>query len=194
MSVQAWRWPDRATRDAAGESAVDPAWFFNPLHQGIWDGGWVQFRWGGVVEFELSVANVDKPELAPSVLAGAFRASFGDRGSGSLVLRRLPRRRSCFRESTFLVGARYDPAGGEARYYARTRRRAGHRSSRWRNRDVDSVWSMHGGAFPDTGRPSLADDLRFLCDGVPEVEFRRDLSSTQLRPKASGLNGSPNRR
>lgn len=143
---------------------------------------WVQLRYGGTVEFELSVANVDKPELADDVLAKRL-GQFMDRSIWITRAATFAEKAALFPGVTFLVGADTIRRVGEARYYA---------ADEGARREAVGKLVAHNCRFLVFGRVldgqfrtlddlQLPDDLRALCQCVQEDAFRRDLSSTELR-------------
>lgn len=147
---------------------------------------WVQMRWGEVVEFELSVANVDKPELADEVLA--FRLEqFRDRAIWVTRAPTFAEKAELFPGATFLVGTDTIRRVGEAKYYAadEAARRAGVEKFAGYGCRFLVFGRVLEGRFQTLEDLRLPDDLRALCQGVSEEEYRRDLSSTELRANSS---------
>ncbi len=171
----------RTRLDDAHFSAVLPG-AFNPLHEGhrLMRAD-AERRLGRPVGYELSVANVDKPPLDYLELdhrLGQFRA-------GEVVLTNAPTfidKARALGGVTFVVGTDTMQRVTEARYYGGERSRdaaiaelsaLGCRFLVYGRLDAGGFRSLNDLTLP----PSLTD----LVTGVPESEFRNDLSSTALR-------------
>jgi hypothetical protein len=157
---------------------------FHPLHDGHRRMAAVAAkRLGTPIHFELSIENVEKPPL--DFVEMEERASQFDAEARVWFTRapRMKQKAALFPGATIVCGIDTllrvaDPrfAGG---------------SEAERDRDLAEITS-HGCRFLVFGRTvcghfeslddvSLPDALRRLCDGVPESEFRADVSSTELR-------------
>ncbi|MFO0849563.1 MAG: hypothetical protein U0871_13550 [Gemmataceae bacterium] len=158
---------------------------FNPLHHGhrlLADVA--GRRLGAAVHFELSAANVDKPDTKNDEIERRV-AQFA--GVGPVWVTRAPRfvdKAVIFPGVTFVVG--WDTAVRliHPRYYSddtdqrdealRTIRAAGCRVLVGGRVD-------QGGAFRVWDGSGLPAELQGLFDFIPEAEFRADISSTELR-------------
>ena len=158
---------------------------FNPLHAGHTELAAIAGRrFGGTVAFEISVFNVDKP---PMPAAEVIRRTAQFTGRAPVILTRAPtfvEKAGLFPGRVFVVGA--DTAGRVI-------------DPRYHNHDHDKMLaalgtiratgcrflvggrSLHGGPFTDVARLPIPGDHADLFEGIPESEFRVDLSSTQLR-------------
>ncbi|MBL8830105.1 MAG: hypothetical protein JNM18_24215 [Planctomycetaceae bacterium] len=160
---------------------------FNPVHHGHRRmAEYAATRLQTPVHFELSVLNVDKPTLDFWELKQRAAALADE----VLWLTRAPtfvRKAALFPGATFVVGADTITRIAEPRYYGDSRE----------NRDA----ALHeivasgcrflvfgrnvNGKFESLDDLALPANLRAICDGVSEHEFRDDVSSTELR-KANG--------
>jgi len=158
---------------------------FNPLHAGHrtmrTD---AEQRLGRRVGYELSIANVDKPMLDyvelnarlaqfdPADLVVTNATTFVDkaRALGAVV---------------FVVGADTLHRIAEPRYYGGGAERD---AAIGELSDIGCTFLVYGrldrGAFRVLGDLALSRQLESMCTGVPESEFRRDVSSTALRGPA----------
>lgn len=156
---------------------------FNPFHAGhaamIL---YAQRRLDCPVALELCIANADKPPLDYVEI---------DRRVGALVhrgdlwLTRLPlftQKAKVFGDVTFLVGTDTLVRIADAKYYRDESDRE-EKFRRFADRDVRFLVFARefGGSFQALGDLSLPQSLSVLCEGVPEEEFRLDLSSSQMR-------------
>lgn len=158
---------------------------FNPLHHGHTTLAAVAAgRLGVPVAFELSIANVDKPELAAEEVARRV-AQFA--GVGPVWVTRaatFAEKADLFPGTAFVVG--FDTAirlidpryygGAPARRDAALRQLAGRGCRVVVGGRVDSA-----GAFRTWGGEGLADEFAGLFLPLSEADFRVDVSSTGLR-------------
>lgn len=158
---------------------------FNPLHAGHTELAAVaERRYSRSVGFEISVFNVDKPPLPTEEV---IRRTAQFVGKASVVLTRAPtfvEKAALFPGRIFAVGA--DTAGRviDPRYHRQDHavmfaaleaiRGAGCRF-------LVGGRSMQGGPFTDLAGLPIPESHADLFEGIPESEFRIDLSSTQLR-------------
>jgi hypothetical protein len=164
------------------EAAILPG-AFNPLHAGHRRLAAVAARrLDRTVAYELSVENVDKPPLSESEVRRRLRQFAWH---APVLLTRAPtfrRKSELFPGAAFVIG--YDTLerlfvpryyGGEAEMRAALAAiaAAGVQFLVAGRRDEDRFRTLDD--FP------LPDDLRSLFTGIPEAEFRSDLSSTAIR-------------
>jgi hypothetical protein len=161
---------------------------FNPLHEGHLALAEAASRTAGAAAaFELSVANADKPPLAPEEVRRRL-APFTWRAP--LWLTHAPtfaEKALLFPGAVFVVGADTAERVVAARYYGGSEERM-----------TEALGGLRGcgcrflvaGRVDAAGRFVGLDDLaipaahRDLFTGIPEAAFRLDLSSTQLRGPA----------
>lgn len=160
---------------------------FNPLHEGhrrIREDA--ERRLQCNVQFELCTENVDKPPLSYVEIVERV-AQFDD--GGDLVLTSQPtflEKAQALRADavTFVVGLDTLQRINEPKYYGdgsvEPRDRA-HAHLRERGTRFLVYGRLVGGTFMTLSDIRVSDDLRQMCDGVSESEFRMDLSSTQIR-------------
>lgn len=159
---------------------------FNPLHVGHRTLAEVAGRrLGCEVHFELSVTNVDKPELSADVVAERVRQFVGvgpvwvTRAAGVLKKSQL------FPGAAFVLG--FDTAVRliDPKYYGGERARDEALAKLLeRGCRVLVGGRLAGGGEFRVWEDRLAGEFRELFEVIPEGEFRVDVSSTQLR--ASG--------
>ena len=156
---------------------------FNPLHAGhVGMAEYAAARLGIQVEFEMSVVNVDKPDLTARTIYGRL-AHFETRHT--VWLTKLPKfvdKSTCFPGATFILGADTVRRLMQPTYYQDSQEflnsvkqisEAGCRFlafGRLENEDFTSPQEL-----------SLPDMLRKLTEFVPESEFRCDISSSEIR-------------
>jgi cytidyltransferase-like protein len=158
---------------------------FNPLHRGHSTlAERAAERLGASVAFELSIANVDKPDLP---LDEVWRRLEQFRGLGPVIVTRAPafvRKAALFPGSVFVVGAdtaarivhpRYygDDPGNSIRALEEIR---SHGCRFFVGGRVDSA-----GRFVEVADIAIPQAYRDLFTGLSEQAFRVDISSTELR-------------
>ena len=160
---------------------------FNPLHDGhraMRDDA--EARLGRRVAYELSIANVDKPQLDYVDLKPRLAQFDANR----LVITNAPtfvdKARSLGGDVTFVVGADTISRIAEPRYYGSPAAR----DAALAELSAAGCKFLVYGRVDESGRFQALDDLvlpealRTICTGVPKSEFRNDLSSTALRSRA----------
>jgi hypothetical protein len=165
---------------------------FNPLHQGHTAlAGVAAARLGTPVSFELSVVNVDKPELPSSEVDR--RLSQFDSVGPVWVTRAatFAAKAECFPGVVFVLG--WDTAERlvHPRYYGSE---AARDSCLCALRDCGCVLVVGGrldtqGIFQTWKQEGIADEFRTLFVPLQEVDFRVDISSTALRSRVTGSGG-----
>lgn len=169
--------------DAPVRGAVLPG-SFNPLHEGhLKLADVAAARLGAPVTFEISVTNVDKPPLPADEIVRRL-AQFACRPVALACAPLFSEKAALYPGCTFVIG--YDTARRlfEPRYYGG--------STEAMARALEAVEAA-GCRFLVAGRADAAgvfhtlDDItvpprfRALLTGIPEAEFRADISSTELR-------------
>ncbi|MYD44334.1 MAG: hypothetical protein F4W90_10660 [Gammaproteobacteria bacterium] len=158
---------------------------FNPLHDGHQKmRALAEQRLGQRVVYELSVRNVDKPHLDCVDLQERMPLFSSD----ELILTNQPRfvekAELLFKKAggTYVVGADTIQRIDESRYYGSHADRdvAVARLAALGVRFLVFGRSI-GNQFITLERLHLGDDLRALCEGINEEDFRIDMSSTQIR-------------
>jgi nicotinic acid mononucleotide adenylyltransferase len=174
-----------AARSEGRAAALMPG-AFNPLHEGHRQMAKVASEMlGEPLAFEISINNVDKRDLHPGDLLGRL-GQFQD-GQTVWLTRAdtFVKKARIFPGATFVVGADTILRVGHTQYYGNERR----------NRD-ESLCELHNLGIRflvfgriTTNRFCVLDELdiplqlRELCTGVTESDFRNDISSSELRRK-----------
>jgi hypothetical protein len=170
---------------------------FNPRHDGHRSmSALARRRLARPVEYELSIANVDKPPLDYVELAARCAQFAVDE---SVWLTRAPtfvEKSRCFPSSTFIVGADTIARIAELRYYA-----GNSAAAKTASRD-EAIAQIAGrgcrflvfgrqcdASFESLDTIEIPPALRELCDGVGEADFRADISSTEIRNAGEPITG-----
>lgn len=163
---------------------------FNPLHRGHTTLAAVAAaRLGVPVHFELSVANVDKPELPPAE-ADRRVAQFAEVGPVWLTrAATFAEKAALFPGAAFVLG--WDTAVRlvDPVYYGGT----AERDSALRTLIGSRCHFVVGGRVDDAGtfrvwdREAIAEEFADLFVGLSERDFRVDVSSRALRTGAAGM-------
>jgi hypothetical protein len=177
----------RLQQDAPKPALLLPG-AFNPPHRAHWQLAETAARLTGrELAFELSVTNVDKPPLTAAEVRQRL-AQFQWRAS--VWLTQAPTfaaKAQLFPGTVFAVGADTAARLVDPRYYGDSETRLNEALAYLRAQGCRFL--VAGRCGPDgrfVGLESLAipADSRDLFTGIPEAEFRIDLSSTQLRAAA----------
>ena len=165
---------------------------FNPLHDG-------HRRMAAIaaeiaerpVAYELSITNVDKPALDWLELRDRA-AQFGTAADGPsrLWLTRAAtflEKLAVFPESTFVMGADTYVRLADARYYGGSADAAAAavRTIARKTRGLIVFGRVKDGVFQDPAQLDVPAELRSVTYFVSQREFRMDLSSTEIRRRAS---------
>ena len=163
---------------------------FNPSHAAHWSLAAVAARLLGVpVAFELSLHNVDKPDLTSGDVERRVQQFAG---KADLWLTRAPtfvHKARLFPGTIFVVGADTAARLVAQRYYVDA---AAHRQAIRTLADLGCRFLV-AARSDAAGRLQTLEDLavpqewRPLFDGIDPREFRMDISSTQLRSRASAI-------
>ena len=144
-------------------------------------------RLGCAVGFELCVANVDKPPLDYLTLARRLRQFDRNDVAVTCAPTFLAKARA-LGAVTFVVGADTIRRIADARYYGGA---AARDAALGELAALGCAFLVYGradaaGAFATLADCALPEPLAAMCEGVPEAEFRRDVSSTALRLGSAG--------
>ena len=157
---------------------------FNPLHQG-------HTRLLGVASrilgkpgiFELSISNVDKPDLAVSEVSRRLRQF---QGKSDIAVTRVPtfvEKARLFPGATFVIGFDTMTRLVDPKYYGGSENRMNSALSELQ--DLDSGFLIAGrvieGAFKTLDDLPPPTEYAKLFTQIPESEFRDGISSTQIR-------------
>lgn len=187
MTESGWacREPDGTLRVGGPRPAVLLPGSFNPLHHGHTSLAEVAAeRLGSPVAFELSIANVDKPELSADEVQ---RRVDQFHGRGAVYVSHAPTFRAkaaLFPGTVFVVGADTAVRIVSPRYYgddADEMVRALDEIAGFGCRFVVAGRVDAAGRFVDVGGVAIPAGYRDLFHGLDEREFRVDVSSTELR-------------
>jgi hypothetical protein len=159
---------------------------FNPMHDGHREMLEVaRAHIDGPIVLEVSIRNVDKAPLDFLSMQARVDSTAGY----ELVFTDAPtfvEKAVIFPGATFIVGVDTITRIAEARYYANAKARDEAIASMASSGNRFLVFGrIRGEAFETLDSVPLLPALRELCDGVPESAFRMDLSSTELRARAT---------
>lgn len=159
---------------------------FNPLHSGhIAMASYAEARLGQLVTFELSIANVDKPPLDFIEIRDRL-AQFTGR---STLLTHAPTFLEKSRIApgvTFIVGVDTMERIGDAKYYGGEQQRDVAVKEILRSGCRFLVFGRaDASGFRELNSIELPRELREVCEGISEAEFRAEVSSTKLRRENS---------
>ncbi len=160
---------------------------FHPRHDGhLQMAALAQARLGRTVEYELSIANVDKPPLDYTEMALRRRQFRDDEALWFTHAPTFVEKSAIFPGATFVVGADTAVRIADPRYYGSVPARdAALELLAARGCRFLVFGRLHEGRFETMADLVLPPVLAAICDGVPESEFRIDLSSTELRQRST---------
>ena len=156
---------------------------FNPVHEGhrrMLATGAARLGADTGAAFELAIVNPDKPPLSPEYAAARLAGFTGDEAVWLTRAPTFPEKARIFPGATFAVGVDTMVRIAEPRYYGGPEGLA--RAIALLGPCRFLVFGRRAGSgFATLASIALPEALRALCDGVPEAEFRADISSTELR-------------
>jgi hypothetical protein len=156
---------------------------FNPLHDAHREMAAIaERRLGLPVLFEISVTNVEKPPLDYEEMQ-ARAGQFGDQRLCFTAAPTFVEKSEIFSGATFIVGADTIARIADPRYYGGSQERC--RSAIHSIAAHDCRFLMFARAMDQQVKSlaelGLPEELYGLCEEVPVEEFRREISSTELR-------------
>ena len=172
-----------------GPAALVPG-SFNPVHEAHWRLRDVAARRTGLpAAFELSIVNVDKPPLEPEEIRRRLQQFTW---KSAVWLTRAPtfaEKAALFPGAVLAIGADTAARIVAPRYYQDDESRMAAALEQIRSQGCRFLVA---GRCEAAGKFVTVDDLglpascRDLFAGIPEAEFRHDISSTELRQRARG--------
>jgi hypothetical protein len=158
---------------------------FNPLHHGhVVLANLAAERFGMPVHFELSIANVDKPDLSVDEVQRRLEQF---RGRWPVIITRAARieeKAALFPGCVFVVGADTAARIVHPRYYRNDLTDLTRALERIRGlgcRFLVGGRADESGRFVEVSEVAIPEGYRDLFMGLTEQEFRVDISSTQMR-------------
>jgi hypothetical protein len=157
---------------------------FNPLHAGhLGMAAFAARRLGRAAAFELSVVNAEKPPLEEGEV---LRRAAQFVGVAPLWLTRAPtfvEKARLFGPATFVVGADTAARVVQPRFYGGSEETMRRALVELRERGCRFIVAgrSDGACFLELGQLAIPAVFADLFEGVPEAEFRLDVSSTALR-------------
>ncbi len=172
----------RAGPVPAGPGCLLPG-SFNPVHgghRGMLTTAAARLGAGSHAAFELAIVNPDKPPLSPAETARRLARFAGHEAVWLTRAPTFPEKARIFPGATFALGVDTIVRVAEPRYYGGSE---GFETalSLLRTCRFLVFGRLAGAGFETLESITVPDSLRALCDGVSEVEFRADVSSTALR-------------
>jgi len=174
----------RLCPDAPAPAALLPG-SFNPLHEGHWELAAVAAKRTGLpIAFELSTANVDKAPLSVEEIVHRLRPLCW---RAPVWLTRAPtfaEKAELFPRATFVIGADTALRIIAPQYYQDSEANMLAALERIRAQGCRFIVAgrvHHNGQFLRVQDLPLPEQCRDLFLGIPESEYRFDVSSTQLR-------------
>jgi nicotinamide mononucleotide (NMN) deamidase PncC len=161
---------------------------FNPLHWGHDRMAEIAAaRYGRPVTYELSVINVDKPPLDYIEIADRL-AELADQPVLLTRAATFVEKAALAPGAVFIVGADTLERIADPRYYGgdQARRDTAIKSIAKHGCRFLVFGRMTGRGFTTSSAVDIPPALQKLCEEVPEVEFRADVSSTELRADTMG--------
>jgi hypothetical protein len=157
---------------------------FDPLHAGHRRMAEIASRRLGVpVEFEISVANVDKPPLDFLAMSDRSAQFVGGETLWFTLAETFVKKNRIFPGATFVVGIDTLVRIGDACYYGHHAATRDHALAELAGQGCRFlVFGRRGrDGFLTLASAELPDGLLRISDEVPESDFREDVSSTELR-------------
>ncbi len=177
--------PDGTMRTDGPKPRVLLSGSFNPLHEGHRKLAHVaQRRLGSPVAFELSIVNVDKPEIAAEEVRRRAKQFLGLAPVYITRAKGFEGKATLFAGAVMVVGADTAERIVAVRYY--------NNDSLQRDRTLINIRNLgcrflvagrlgQAGKFLDLRDVDIPENFRDLFDGISEEEFRLDQSSSLLR-------------
>ena len=161
---------------------------FNPLHQAhLAMADHASQVAGTCCFFELSLANVDKPQLELAQIERRIDQPFGSHGLLISNATRFDEKSKIFPEATFVVGSDTLFRLDHASYYGDSEKK--------RDESIKKITDngcrflvfgrLMSNKFVDSENIEIDEKLRSICEFVPRSAFEMNISSTQLRDGGS---------
>lgn len=157
---------------------------FNPLHQGhLAMADHAAKVYGAGCCFELSVANVDKPQLSIEEVQRRMDQPFGSHGLIISNAARFVEKSTIYRGGVFVVGADTLIRLDDVRYYEDSQQKRDDSIGKIADNGCRFLvfGRMIANKFVDSENLNIGVRLRGLCEFVSQNDFDMSISSTQIR-------------